>query len=111
MPSKPQIHRAHTPTKPRQQANPEKDRLYGRRWKRAAHAHLANDPFCVLCEAQLIVRLATVVDHIKPHKGDMELFWDATNWQSLCKTCHDQKTVREDGGLGRKAKTQEEPTP
>ena len=32
---------------------------------------------------------ATVVDHIIPHRGDKTLFWDETNWQSLCKTCHD----------------------
>lgn len=33
--------------------------------------------------------LATVVDHIKPHRGDMALFWDEANWQGLCKPCHD----------------------
>jgi len=32
---------------------------------------------------------ATVVDHIIPHKGDDKLFWDQTNWQPLCKECHD----------------------
>ena len=30
------------------------------------------------------------------HRGDQELFWDMTNWQSLCKGCHDQKTFTED---------------
>jgi 5-methylcytosine-specific restriction protein A len=43
---------------------------------------------------------ATVVDHIIPHKGDMGLFWDKANWQSLCKPCHDSKTRLEDGGFG-----------
>ena len=42
-----------------------------------------------------------VVDHIIPHKGDKVLFWDRSNWQPLCKTCHDTKTAREDGGFGR----------
>lgn len=32
---------------------------------------------------------ATVVDHVKPHRGDLELFLDRTNLQSLCKPCHD----------------------
>lgn len=45
--------------------------------------------------------MATVVDHIIPHKGDYERFWDRSGWQSLCKRCHDQKTVHEDGGFGR----------
>jgi 5-methylcytosine-specific restriction protein A len=41
-----------------------------------------------------------VVDHIIPHKGDKDLFWDSNNWQPLCKTCHDEKTAREDGAFG-----------
>ena len=40
---------------------------------------------------------STTVDHIIPHKGDRKLFWDKTNWQALCKPCHDAKTAREDG--------------
>lgn len=39
---------------------------------------------------------ATVVDHIIPHRGDQKLFWDQRNWQSLCKQCHDRKTLTED---------------
>jgi len=35
---------------------------------------------------------ATVVDHIIPHRGDQKLFWDQTNWEALCKECHDKKT-------------------
>jgi hypothetical protein len=31
---------------------------------------------------------AKVVDHIVPHRGDMSLFWDRANWQSLCANCH-----------------------
>ncbi|MCB4811684.1 HNH endonuclease [Methylovorus menthalis] len=42
---------------------------------------------------------ATVVDHIKPHRGDMALFWDRNNWQAMAKECHDRKTAREDGGF------------
>lgn len=46
------------------------------------------------------MRLATVVDHVIPHRGDMELFWDSDNWQSMHKQCHDKKTASEDGGFG-----------
>lgn len=42
-----------------------------------------------MCEQVGRITPATVVDHIKPHKGDPELFWDTGNWQPLCKTCHD----------------------
>ena len=34
------------------------------------------------------IEVATVVDHIMPHKGDNTLFWDRDNWQSLCKRFH-----------------------
>lgn len=30
-----------------------------------------------------------VCDHIIPHRGDEHMFWDETNLQTLCKTCHD----------------------
>jgi hypothetical protein len=33
------------------------------------------------------VHLATVLDHIVPHKGNGELFWDPANWQGLCEWC------------------------
>lgn len=44
---------------------------------------------------------ATVVDHIVPHCGNQQLFWDTDNWQPLCKKHHDRKTATEDGGFGR----------
>jgi predicted kinase len=47
-----------------------------------------------------VITAGEVVDHIIPHKGDYELFWDEGNWQTLCKRCHDVKTATEDGGFG-----------
>ncbi|HOO52277.1 MAG TPA: HNH endonuclease signature motif containing protein, partial [Alphaproteobacteria bacterium] len=47
---------------------------------------------CVECERKGHVIPATVVDHIIPHRGDETLFWDESNWQALCKKCHDRKT-------------------
>jgi 5-methylcytosine-specific restriction protein A len=38
---------------------------------------------------------ATVVDHIIPHRGDIELFSAESNLQGLCKGCHSRKTLRE----------------
>ena len=35
--------------------------------------------------------IATIPDHIIPHKGNEELFWDVNNLQPLCKTCHDSR--------------------
>lgn len=41
------------------------------------------------------VAIATDVDHRIPHNGSMELFTDLDNLQSLCKSCHSSKTMRD----------------
>jgi 5-methylcytosine-specific restriction protein A len=46
-------------------------------------------------------RMACVVDHRIPHRGNNSLFFDPANLRSMCKRCHDRKTAREDGGFGR----------
>ncbi|ETT58194.1 HNH endonuclease [Paenibacillus sp. FSL H8-0457] len=79
-------------------------RGYGHHWRIERAAFLRENPLCAQCYKEERVRESTVVDHIKPHKGDMKLFWDRQNWQALCKFCHDAKTAREDGGFGRKVK-------
>jgi 5-methylcytosine-specific restriction protein A len=77
-------------------------RGYGRRWQkyRLAFLHRAANALCVECRKTGRITAATVVDHIIPHKGNDRLFWDPTNHQPLCATCHNKKTVREDGGFG-----------
>ena len=65
------------------------ERGYGGRWQRAREAHLRHYPLCVNCLRNGRTEPGTVVDHIKPHRGDMKLFWDSSNWQSLCQPCHD----------------------
>lgn len=77
------------------------ERGYTYKWQQASKAFLARHPLCVMCEARGIIKVAEVVDHIKPHKGSQALFWDRKNWQPLCKQCHDRKTATEDGGFGR----------
>jgi hypothetical protein len=64
-------------------------RGYGRRWRKARITFLQNNPLCKRCEQKGRVTPAEVVDHIVPHKGDQKIFWDSTNWQALCKQCHD----------------------
>ena len=75
-------------------------RGYGRQWQQARLDFLALNPLCKICESQGIVKAAKVVDHITPHKGDARLFWDRSNWQPLCSSCHSRKTAAEDGGFG-----------
>lgn len=60
-----------------------RERGYDGAWQKARSGFLAHHPRCRRCSAP-----ATVVDHVRPHRGDRKLFWDRLNWQSLCVTCH-----------------------
>ena len=73
---------------------------YDGRWQRNRRMYLREHPVCKVCAESGVTRGASVVDHIVPHKGNMELFNDESNWQSLCKACHDHKTQSE-GAFGR----------
>jgi 5-methylcytosine-specific restriction enzyme A len=77
-------------------------RGYTRVWSRASQAFLRENPLCAICEREGRLVPATVTDHVAPHRGDPELFWSRSNWQALCKPCHDSKTATEDGGFGRR---------
>ncbi|MCF5709591.1 HNH endonuclease [Pseudomonas syringae] len=75
-------------------------RGYGYKWQQARTGWLTKNPLCVSCQMRGSVVVATDVDHVNPHRGDMALFWDRENWQSLCHSCHSAKTASEDGGFG-----------
>lgn len=70
--------------------NPWNELYRSYRWKEASKEFLRKNPICVRCGGR-----ATAVDHIKPHRGDEELFWDEFNWQPLCSECHRKKTQEE----------------
>ena len=102
MPSKPPVHRppgfkntAEVKRELDRQRPSATRRGYGPRWRRARAAYLARHPLCVPCREAARLEPATVVDHVVRHHGDQGLFWDDSNWQSLCKRCHDAKTARE----------------
>ena len=78
-------------------------RGYTNRWLKCRIIYLRAHPLCVVCLKANRVTAATEVDHIIPHKGDPRLFWDESNWQSLCKSCHSTKTANE-GGFGHAVK-------
>lgn len=75
-------------------------RGYGRRWQKARAIYLGKNPLCVMCEQLGLVTPATVVDHVDPHRGRAEKFWDEGNWQSLCAPCHNQHKQRQENGAG-----------
>ena len=78
------------------------ERGYGRRWQKVRIGYLLSHPLCKMCEAEGRIAAAEVVDHVKPHGGDMELFWDSDNWQPLCKSHHNSdKQMLEKSGRTR----------
>lgn len=71
-------------------------KLYGlKAWKELRLSFLNANPLCVECRMEGKVVVARVVDHIQPHKGNLDLFFDVHNLQSLCKSHHDHKTFME----------------
>ena len=69
-------------------------RGYNARWRRFRQYWLARHPLCEECMRRGRTTAASVVDHIVPHRGDCELFWQDGNVQSLCVSCHARKTRR-----------------
>lgn len=62
-----------------------KDNFYNDKlWLKTRAKFLAKNKICKFCGDK-----ATVVDHIKPHRGNYALFINENNWQPLCKLCHD----------------------
>jgi len=56
---------------------------------------------CAMCEAKGRLSKAECVDHINPVSGpDDPEFYNPKNHQSLCNSCHSEKTAKEDGALG-----------
>jgi 5-methylcytosine-specific restriction protein A len=65
-------------------------RGYGAKWQRESKAFLAQpqNRYCA-CGCG---RPANMVDHIKPHRGDMKLFWSRSNWQPMASSpCHSSR--------------------
>lgn len=81
-----------------------RERGYGRKWEAASKAHLKRHPWCVDCAADGVQCAATEVDHEIPHKGDMRIFWDKSNWRSRCKRHHSRKTATQDSRFARRKK-------
>lgn len=65
-------------------------------WRNYRAMFLKANPLCVKCREVGALRPATVVDHVRPHKGNTDLFWSVDNHQALCKPCHDSAKAFEE---------------
>ncbi|WP_025052589.1 HNH endonuclease signature motif containing protein [Sulfitobacter noctilucae] len=73
-------------------------RGYGSAWRTARAAFLKINDRCAWPRCGAV---ATVVDHIIAHRGNQDRFWDRSNWQPLCKPCHDRRKQRQERSDGR----------
>ncbi len=72
----------------------EHEQLYHSvKWRNIRAAHLRNEPLCRQCAKEGRITAANVVDHIVEHEGNLQLFYDSNNYQSLCYSCHNRKTM------------------
>jgi len=67
------------------------------RWRATRKQQLQREPLCAFCKAKGYVEVATVCDHIEPHRGDPVKFWRGP-FQSLCQTCHSSDKQRIESG-------------
>ena len=68
-------------------------RGYDARWQRESKEFLAlpQNQYCA-CGCG---RVANMVDHILPHRGDQRLFWNRANWQPMASSpCHSSRKQR-----------------
>ena len=79
-------------------------RGYGAAWAAYSRSYRQQHPRCVACLARGVHTPTACVDHITPVSGPRDpLFWEPSNHQSLCLSCHSTKTVTEDRrGIGRR---------
>ena len=72
-------------------------RGYGTAWDKLRPQILARDSYlCQPCLKEDRLTPANIVDHmISKAKGGTD---DPDNLQSICKSCHDMKTIEENGG-------------
>lgn len=65
-----------------------RSRGYTAAWDKASSGHLKRSPLCRYCALVEEVRSADLTDHLYPHRGDRDLFWNRTYWVSACNDCH-----------------------
>jgi len=51
---------------------------------------------CIVIEGNRHHPRAAIANHKRPHKGDPELFFELTNVETVCKSCHDTRIQREE---------------
>ena len=84
-----------------------KDKYYGRKirdhhklyntaqWQALRKNILYKYPTCQRCQTYGYLTAGVDVDHVQPHRGNSDLFYNLSNLQTLCRSCHSWKSQRE----------------
>ncbi|MDN7145346.1 HNH endonuclease [Liquorilactobacillus mali] len=64
-------------------------------WRRLSRRFLENNPICVKCYEDGVIRKADVVDHVQEVKDNWSRRLDESNLQALCNSHHNTKTRNE----------------
>ncbi|MBB5227404.1 HNH endonuclease [Treponema ruminis] len=67
------------------------------RWRKTRREFLRENPFCIKCGQP-----SEIADHIIPHRGNEDLFYDKNNLQPMCWKCHSAKTLQENNFFHKK---------
>lgn len=59
------------------------DKLYDNEWRSYSRRFLHHNKYCYACG-----RASQVTDHLRAHKGDLDLFWKTNNHIPMCWRCH-----------------------
>jgi 5-methylcytosine-specific restriction endonuclease McrA len=65
-------------------------------WLAIRAKRLAEEPLCRRCKARGRLVLANTCDHVEPHRGNRDLFFNYSNTQSLCPLCHNSSKQSEE---------------
>jgi len=98
-PQKPETHKPHAVRQLKSNQSGQYNYLYHTpTWRRIRKAQLAREPMCRDCKKGGKITVATVCDHIVPHRGNIKLFFKGP-FQSLCEHCHNRnKQIYEKSG-------------
>jgi 5-methylcytosine-specific restriction endonuclease McrA len=79
-------------------SNPLRPLYRTARWAKLRWATFVRDMFtCQMCGKIESDTSKLVCDHRRPHRGDLDLFWDEANVQTLCPLpCYSKHTQREE---------------
>jgi 5-methylcytosine-specific restriction protein A len=82
------------------------ERGYDYHWQQYSKHYLMEHPLCALCakKAPPVIKASECIDHIIPHRGDYNLFWNRNNHQPACLECNSVKAATEEGAFGNPSK-------